>query len=74
MGIELIPLKTYFGEEEYRDGIDLDHDGFFQKLIETDVFPTTSQISHYEYEETNHEKKIIFDSSDIILNISFYGM
>lgn len=51
MGIDLIPLKTYFGEEEYRDGIDLDHDGFFQKLIETDVFPTTSQISPYEYEE-----------------------
>ena len=28
MGIDLIPLKTYFGEEEYRDGIDLDHDDF----------------------------------------------
>ena len=51
LNITIIPLKTYFGEEEYLDGITLDHDGFFKKLIETDVFPTTSQITPYEYEE-----------------------
>lgn len=67
LGIDLIPLKTYFGEEEFRDGIDLDHDGFFQKLIETDVFPTTSQISPYEYEDKFRQ---ITESGDEVLCIT----
>lgn len=64
LGIEVVPLKTFFGEEEYRDGIDLDHDGFFQKLIETDVFPTTSQVSPYEYEEIF--KKAVADGDEVL--------
>ena len=44
-------LKS-FGEEEYLDGITLDHAGFYHKLIESDVLPTTSQIAPIEYEET----------------------
>lgn len=49
IGIQLLPLRICFGETEYLDGVDLDHEGFFHKLIETDVLPTTSQISPYEY-------------------------
>lgn len=49
MGITLIPLIVTFGNQSYRDGIDLDHDGFFSKLIETDVMPVTSQIPPEEY-------------------------
>lgn len=48
-GLRLLPLRICFGETEYLDGVDLDHEGFFHKLIETDVLPTTSQISPYEY-------------------------
>ena len=44
-GIEVIPLKTIFGEEEYLDGVTIDHTAFYNKLIESDVLPTTSQIS-----------------------------
>jgi DegV family protein with EDD domain len=47
----LIPLKTRFGDQEYLDGVDLTHEGFFEKLIETDVFPQTSQIPPFEYGE-----------------------
>lgn len=49
--IDVLPLKTIFGEEEYLDGITLDHAGFYQKLIESDILPTTSQIAPIEYEE-----------------------
>lgn len=45
----MLPLSVSFGESTYFDGIDLSHDSFFEKLIETDVFPTTSQITPYEY-------------------------
>ena len=51
MGIDVLPLKTLFGTEEYRDGIDLSHEGFYHKLIESDVLPTTSQIPPYDFEE-----------------------
>lgn len=51
LGITVIPLNVSFGDESYKDGVDLDHHGFYDKLIETDVFPKTSQISPYEYEE-----------------------
>lgn len=47
--LDIIPLKVYFGQQEYLDNIDLNHEEFFQKLIETDIFPTTSQITPYEY-------------------------
>ncbi len=51
LGVIVLPLRTFFGEEEYLDGVTLGHDEFFQKLIETDVFPKTSQIPPLEFEE-----------------------
>lgn len=49
--LQILPLHTAFGETEYRDGYDLTHEDFFEKLIESDVLPTTSQIAPYEYEK-----------------------
>lgn len=49
--VEVLPLKTMFGTEEYLDGVTLDHKGFFQKLIESDILPTTSQLSPFTYAE-----------------------
>lgn len=51
LGIDVLPLKTIFGDEEYSDGVTLDHAAFYHKLIESDVMPTTSQIAPVEYEE-----------------------
>jgi len=50
LSITIIPLSTYFGETEYKDGCTISHEEFFEKLIETDILPTTSQISPYEYD------------------------
>ena len=47
--VTVIPLRTIFGDEEYRDGVDLSADEFYQKLIETDRMPTTSQIPPEDY-------------------------
>lgn len=49
--LQILPLRTAFGDTEYRDGYDLTHEEFFEKLIESDVLPTTSQIAPYEYEK-----------------------
>ena len=50
-GIEVIPLKVRFGEEEFLDGVTLSPHDFYKKLVETDEIPKTSQISPYEYSE-----------------------
>lgn len=49
--IEILALKTVFGNEEYYDGINMTHEQFFEKLIESDKMPTTSQIPPFEYEQ-----------------------
>lgn len=51
LGITVLPLKTIFGEEEFLDGVTLDHETFYHKLIESDVLPTTSQLSPFAFEE-----------------------
>jgi len=51
LGISMIPMIVSFGEEEYLDGVNLTHEQFFEKLIEGDVFPKTSQINEYRFDE-----------------------
>lgn len=43
--VHIVPLTVNFGDEEYIDGVTIDNETFYQKLIETDVLPTTSQAS-----------------------------
>ncbi len=40
-----VPLTVRFGDEEYIDGVTIDHKTFYQKLVETDILPTTSQAT-----------------------------
>ena len=47
----ILPLKVNFGGVEYLDGKTISHKEFYEKLIETDVLPTTSQVPPAEYEE-----------------------
>jgi len=41
----VVPLTVSFGEEEYIDGVTISHQQFYEKLVETDVLPRTSQAS-----------------------------
>jgi DegV family protein with EDD domain len=45
LGVHVVPLIVRFGEEQFRDGVDIDADEFYKKLAHTDVHPTTSQPS-----------------------------
>lgn len=40
-----MPLTVHFGEAEYLDGVTIDHKTFYEKLVESDVLPTTSQAT-----------------------------
>jgi len=45
LGVHIVPLIVRFGDEQYRDGIDIDPDQFYAKLEHAGVHPTTSQPS-----------------------------
>jgi DegV family protein with EDD domain len=45
LGVHVVPLIVRFGEEQYRDGVDIDADQFYTKLEHSDIHPTTSQPS-----------------------------
>lgn len=47
----IIPLTVSFGEAEYVDGVTIDHQTFYQKLIESDELPKTSQATPAAFEE-----------------------
>ncbi|MGN0157350.1 MAG: DegV family protein [Lachnospiraceae bacterium] len=51
MHLDFMPLKTMFGDQEFLDGITISHQEFFERLVESDTLPTTSQIPPYEYEQ-----------------------
>jgi fatty acid-binding protein DegV len=42
LGITVIPSMIHFGDDVYRDGIDLTTDQFYQRLTTNQVHPTTS--------------------------------
>ena len=51
MGLSMIPMEIGFGAETFSDGVNLSHKQFFEKLIESDTLPKTSQISEYRWGE-----------------------
>ncbi len=63
-GVVLVPMEVRFDEEVYLDGINLSHREFFEKLIESNELPKTSQINQYTFEETF--EKIVSGGDQVI--------
>ena len=55
MGVTMLPMLISFGEEDYLDGETLLPNEFYEKLIESDTMPKTSQITPYRFEEVFEE-------------------
>src|SRR3982074_805731 len=49
--IEVVPLKVLFGEETFRDGVDMNNQEFFRRLATSTRLPTTSAPSPGEFAE-----------------------
>jgi DegV family protein with EDD domain len=63
LNLEILPIRTAFGDEEYLDGVTMTHEQFFEKLIESEELPKTSQVSPYEYEEAYKKVKEAGDTA-----------
>lgn len=69
LGIEIVPLKTRFGDEEYIDGVTISPREFYEKLVESDVMPSTSQPSPAEFEAT-YDKVLAGGDEAVVITIS----
>jgi len=56
-GLYLVPLKVHFGDQMFRDGVDMTHKQFFARLKESDILPTTSQPTAGEFTAAYEEAK-----------------
>jgi DegV family protein with EDD domain len=54
--IRVIPLTVHFGDESFKDGIDLTLEEFLAKLEKAEVLPTTSQVPPAEFLEAFKEE------------------
>ena len=49
LGIKVVPLTLMFGEEAFRDNLDMTPEQFYERLPRSQRLPTTSQPSPVEY-------------------------
>lgn len=66
LGIIHLPLKVMFGETEYADAVDLTHREFYEKLVESDVMPTTSQIGPAEFANAMEQATAAGDTAVVV--------
>ena len=67
--VSVVPLTVHFGAEEFVDGVTIDHKAFYEKLMETDVHPTTSQATPADF-MNEYEKAAQAGESAVVITLS----
>ncbi|MFC1959019.1 DegV family protein [Chloroflexota bacterium] len=49
LGITVVPVYVRFGDEIYRDGVDISNDDLYRRLITSSVYPSTSQPTPQDF-------------------------
>ena len=49
LGVRVIPMTVQFGEESFRDGLDISNADFYARLRQAQTLPTTSQINPEDF-------------------------
>ncbi|MBQ9121140.1 MAG: DegV family protein [Clostridia bacterium] len=62
----VVPLTVCFGDEEYIDGVTITHKQFYEKLIETDTLPHTSQATPNDFDKVFREVAAAGDSAVVL--------
>ena len=70
LGVTVIPLTVFFGDEPFKDGIDITRDEFMQRLTTGSVFPRTSQPSPGDFLEVY---KALTEAGDDVVSIHISG-
>ena len=70
LGVDVIPLSVHFGEEVFRDGVDITNAEFYDRLSKVDTLPTTSQINPEVFADVFRK---YLDQGDEIVGIFISG-
>ena len=65
LGVTVVPLYVRFGEEVYRDRVEITTDEFYHKLVHGDILPTTTQPSPGDF--LNVYKKLAKETDEILV-------
>lgn len=65
----VVPLTVHFGDEAFVDGVTIDRERFYERLVESDILPTTSQATPASFDEVFREVARAGDSA-VVLTIS----
>lgn len=65
--IYIIPLSVTFGEESYREGIDITTEQFYEKLRKSEELPTTSQPSIGAF--VNIYETLVAENYDAVITV-----
>ena len=64
LGISVVPMSVIFGDEVFREGIDISHDLFYDKLVRGRDLPTTSAPSVGDFLEVY--KPLLKETNEIV--------
>jgi DegV family protein with EDD domain len=70
LGITVIPLTVFFGEQAFKDGVDLTKEEFFERLATGNVLPRTTQPTVGEFVEIY---KPLVEAGDEIVSVHVSG-
>lgn len=64
--LAVLPLSVTFGTDAYMDGVDIDHQRFYEMLVERDELPKTGQVNPYAFSQAIAEAREAGDEAVII--------
>lgn len=64
--LRVLPLSVTFGTDVYMDGVDIDHQRFYEMLVERDELPKTGQVNPYAFSQAIAEARGAGDEAVII--------
>lgn len=64
--LRVLPLSVTFGTDVYMDGVDIDHQRFYEMLVERDELPKTGQVNPYVFSQAIAEAREAGDEAVII--------
>lgn len=62
----VLSLSVTFGTDVYMDGVDIDHQRFYEMLVERDELPKTGQVNPYAFSQAIAEAREAGDEAVII--------
>ncbi len=64
--VHVVPLTVHFGQEEFLDGVTIDHKTFYEKLTAADVLPSTSQATPVAFAQEYEKAKQAGEAAVVI--------